>query len=84
MKGKRVKLRTNLPMTILKASKKDEIKIKSFCNIGLCGKCTIKHIEGKLSEPTKKEMKKLGAKRIKEGYRLACQAKFDDVIVIEV
>lgn len=84
MKGKRVKLRTNIPTTILKASKKDDIKIKSFCKIGLCGKCTIKHIEGNLSEPSKKEINKLGEKRIKEGYRLACQAKFDDVVVIEV
>ncbi len=43
MKGKRVKLRTNVPTTILKATKKEDVKISSFCNIGMCGKCTIKN-----------------------------------------
>jgi len=73
---------------LLKAAKEARIKIKDSCGgKGKCGKCIIKVASGNLTKPTKKEIKELGEKKIKEGYRLACQVEVvdnDTPVVIEV
>lgn len=70
--------------TLLKASKETRVKLKDSCGgEGKCGKCEVKVLSGKLSLPTKEELKILGLKKIEKGYRLACQAEIieGDVLV---
>lgn len=45
------------------------------CGGGLCGTCQIRIIDGcdHVSKPMKKELLRLGEKKLVEGYRLACQ-----------
>ncbi len=70
---------------VLKAAKNARIKINESCDgKGKCGKCVIKVIEGKLSEPTKEELKILGKEKINDGYRLACQTRILEDSVIEI
>ncbi|TYQ16476.1 UNVERIFIED_CONTAM: putative metal-binding protein [Acetivibrio alkalicellulosi] len=72
--------------TILDIAQKNKIKIKSPCDgKGKCGKCIVKVVDGKVSEPTKAEINTLGDKKIKKGYRLACEAilEGDGKIVID-
>ena len=70
---------------VLKAAKNAKVKINDSCEgKGKCGKCVIKVIEGKLSEPTKEELKVLGKEKIDDGYRLACQTRILEDSVIEI
>jgi uncharacterized 2Fe-2S/4Fe-4S cluster protein (DUF4445 family) len=51
--------------------------VGAFCGGGgTCGKCMIRVVETEvdLSPPTEREIKKIGAHAIKDGFRLACQA----------
>lgn len=72
--------------TLLKASKETRVKLKDSCGgDGKCGKCEVKVLSGKLSEPTKEELKTLGLKKIEKGYRLACQAEvLEGEVLVEV
>lgn len=47
-------------------------------------KCVIKVLSGKLSEPTKQELKVLGQEKIHKGYRLSCQTNILEDSVIEI
>lgn len=70
---------------VLKAAKNAGIKLDDSCDgKGKCGKCLVKLIEGKLSEPTKEEEKLLGDKKLKQGLRLACQAEIIEDAVFEI
>jgi len=70
---------------VLKAAKNANIKINNSCDgKGKCGKCVIKVLSGKLSEPTKQELKVLGPEKIDKGYRLSCQTQILDDSVIEI
>jgi ferredoxin len=61
--------------TILEVAEDMNIKIKASCGgKGKCGKCIVKVINGKVSEPTKNEKKLLKEKELEQGYRLACEA----------
>ncbi|WP_105615372.1 2Fe-2S iron-sulfur cluster-binding protein [Vallitalea okinawensis] len=84
MKGNVVTLTSNNRETILKIAKEQNIKIKSFCKRGICGRCLVKVIDGNVSRPTEKEIKKIGQSGIKEGYRLACQTQFSGRLKLEV
>lgn len=67
-----------------KAAKEAGIKIDYPCDgKGKCGKCTIKVLDGNLDAPTENEVKLLGPDKLKEGYRLACQARILEDSVIE-
>lgn len=69
----------------LKAAKNANVKINDSCDgKGKCGKCIIKVISGKLSEPTKQELKVLGEEKVEEGYRLSCQTQILEDSVIEI
>ncbi|MCH4886472.1 2Fe-2S iron-sulfur cluster binding domain-containing protein [Acidaminobacter sp. JC074] len=81
--SKKYELKSKETKTILKYAKENNIEIKSFCNIGVCGKCTVKVLEGQVSKPNARERRKLGEDRLKEGYRLACQTKFSKKVIIE-
>ncbi len=60
--------------TILDIAEDLNIKIKSPCNgKGKCGKCVVKVLSEKVSEPTKSEEDLLGKKNLAKGYRLACE-----------
>ena len=70
---------------VLKAAKNANIKINNSCDgKGKCGKCVIKIISGKLSNPTKQELKVLGQEKIDEGYRLSCQTQILEDSIIEI
>lgn len=69
--------------TVLEAAKVEHVKVKHLCKRGFCGKCTVKVIEGELSEPNEKEIKKLGKEKISEGFRLGCQATFTGTVKLE-
>lgn len=69
----------------LKAAKNANIKINNSCDgKGKCGKCVVKVLRGKLSEPTKQELKVLGQEKINKGYRLSCQTQILEDSVIEI
>jgi ferredoxin len=71
--------------TVLKAAKEAKLSIKSPCGgKGTCGKCIVKIVEGKVSEPTKAEIKLLGQQKIDEGYRLACEAVVVEDVSIKI
>lgn len=71
--------------TALQAAKEAKIKIEHSCDgKGKCGKCIVKIIEGEVSEPTKDEIKRLGEKKIEEGYRLACEVELQGDVTLEV
>ena len=70
---------------VIKAAKNANVKINNSCDgKGKCGKCVIKIISGKLSDPTKQEIKVLGQEKIDKGYRLSCQTQILENSVIEI
>ena len=72
------------PITILKDAKAESVKVKHLCNHGFCGRCTVKVLTSdSISEPTKREVAKLGEAKLKEGYRLGCQTTFSGTITFE-
>ncbi|WP_432401451.1 2Fe-2S iron-sulfur cluster-binding protein [Wukongibacter sp. M2B1] len=71
--------------TVLDVAKEAKLKVKAPCNgKGKCGKCIVRILEGKVSEPTKEEKKLLSEKKINKGYRLACEAIVEGDVVIEL
>lgn len=50
---------------------------------GTCGKCLVRIHSGNCL-PTAVELKKLGESRIRAGYRLACEARITEPLVVEV
>ncbi|MGI6467265.1 MAG: ASKHA domain-containing protein [Sphaerochaetaceae bacterium] len=65
--------------TILEVLRSNNIKIVAPCGgNGICGKCLIKVIDGRVSPPLAEEKKILGDERIREGYRLACRATLSE------
>ncbi|WP_430883840.1 2Fe-2S iron-sulfur cluster-binding protein [Fusibacter sp. JL216-2] len=69
--------------SLLQIAKKENIKIKSPCKgKGKCGKCLVKIISGTANPPTKNEIKGLSEKKLKEGYRYACEiTEMEDLVV---
>lgn len=63
--------------TILETAKKANCKIKAPCGKGKCGKCVVKVVEGKVSEPTKNERKFFSEEELAAGYRLACETSIE-------
>jgi len=58
---------------VLDVLQREGIEIESYCGgFGSCGKCLIKVLKGKVSQPTSQEIKHLKEK-ISQGFRLACQ-----------
>jgi len=62
---------------LLKSIGESGARIRSVCGgLGICGKCVVKVLKGRelLSPPTDAEKRWLG-KKLKEGFRLACQTR---------
>jgi len=76
-------IETKKGKTLLDIAQKENIKIKAPCDgKGKCGKCLVKVISGKANPPTKNELKILSEKKLKEGYRFACEiSEMDDLVV---
>lgn len=71
--------------TVLEAAKDSKLKIKAPCKgKGKCGKCVVRIIEGEVSKPTKAEKKLLSEKKIKKGYRLACETEIEGDAIISL
>ncbi len=71
--------------TVLEIARSSNLGIRSDCGgRGICGKCKIILIKGKLSELTNQERKILSAEEIRQNYRLACQSRLlaDSVVFI--
>jgi uncharacterized 2Fe-2S/4Fe-4S cluster protein (DUF4445 family) len=80
--GKRITIEKG--NTVLAAAMKGNIDISAICGgKGLCGKCIVELIEGKANPPTDHEKRRLGEK-ISKGFRLACQLKVYDNIVVNI
>jgi uncharacterized 2Fe-2S/4Fe-4S cluster protein (DUF4445 family) len=80
--GKRITIEKG--NTVLAAAMKGNIDISAICGgKGLCGKCIVELIEGKTNPPTDHEKRRLGEK-ISKGFRLACQLKVYDNIVVNI
>lgn len=64
-------------LTILEAAIARGVPIQYGCREGRCGRCRVfvTGLNGELSPPTEAEVKRLGKRRLKEGARLACQAR---------
>lgn len=72
-------------ITLYEASISAGIDIGSICGgRGICGKCKVRIVQGDFSPLTERERKYLSPEEIKQGYRLACQARIlsDDSKVI--
>ncbi|MCC6013288.1 MAG: ASKHA domain-containing protein [Candidatus Verstraetearchaeota archaeon] len=80
--GKRITIEEG--NTVLSAAIKGNIDISAICGgKGLCGKCIVEVIEGRTNPPTDHEKRRLGEK-ISKGFRLACQLKVHDNIVVNI
>ena len=61
-----------------------KVKVKTPCGcIGNCGRCYIKVIEGEL-KITSADQLWLSEEKLKQGYRLLCQAFTTEACVIEI
>lgn len=60
---------------LLRTSIRYEGSVPYKCGGGLCGTCKVRITQGQehLSRVMKKEIDRLGADKIEQGYRLACQ-----------
>lgn len=74
-----------LPGTILlEAAARAGLIIQTPCGgAGTCGKCRVKVVSGKCP-PTSTCQKVLGEEAVGQGYRLACQAKLQSDLVVEI
>lgn len=71
-------------MSLYEAAQSEHIKLKAPCKgKGKCGKCLVKVISGKASPPTDNELKLISEKKLKNGYRLACEIRDMDDLVVE-
>ena len=82
--GKRVMMQPGV--TVLEAAKKIGVGIRSECGgKGTCGKCKVVIKDNKaVSKLTEAEMKHLSKLEIDSGYRLACQTRIKQNIVVTV
>lgn len=68
-----LKISPNGQQNILECMRRIGVLPESPCNgNGLCGKCKVRIVSGKVSEPTLQEQKLLTQQELSEGVRLAC------------
>jgi len=79
-----LRIQTETDETVLGSLRRNGIALQSICGgLGICGKCVIRVVKGKLSSPSEQELKLLGGK-LSNGFRLACQAKVLEDTEIEI
>ncbi|MGE5414735.1 MAG: 2Fe-2S iron-sulfur cluster-binding protein, partial [Syntrophomonadaceae bacterium] len=72
--GRRVPIREG--ETLLEAAQSGGIELQAICSgEGTCGGCRVRPTEGRLTEPTEKELVLLAREERDDGVRLACQAR---------
>jgi uncharacterized 2Fe-2S/4Fe-4S cluster protein (DUF4445 family) len=72
-------------MTLLAAAQHAGVEIVAVCGgAGSCGKCRVRRITGDLSPPTPVERRTLSAAELADGYRLACQARPQGDVKIDI
>jgi uncharacterized 2Fe-2S/4Fe-4S cluster protein (DUF4445 family) len=72
--GQRLPCETGV--TILDASRAQGILLNATCGgDGLCGRCGVQVMQGKVSPPTRVELEEFDPEHIQQGWRLACQAR---------
>lgn len=66
----------NPGVSLIEAARRVGIRISSLCGgRGVCGKCKVKVIDGRVSEVTESEQRLISGDELMKGYRLACQLK---------
>jgi len=61
--------------SLLEIAQRGGIGLAAVCGgVGTCGRCVIQLMSGTLSPPREEERTRLGANRLAQGFRLACQA----------
>ena len=70
--------------TVFEAARRAGVEIPGVCGgLGLCGKCVVRVLRGKVSPPSRRELKLLG-RRVRAGFRLSCQARILGDVEVEV
>ncbi|WP_047154205.1 2Fe-2S iron-sulfur cluster-binding protein [Aneurinibacillus tyrosinisolvens] len=77
-------LQVNKESNLLRMSIRYEGEIPYKCGGGICGTCVVKVERGAgvLTDPSRKEIQKLGEELLSQGYRLACQTFVNGDIAI--
>uniref|UniRef100_A0A7C3J3V1 DUF4445 domain-containing protein n=1 Tax=Candidatus Methanomethylicus mesodigestus TaxID=1867258 RepID=A0A7C3J3V1_9CREN len=71
--------------TLMTAAMNADVDLANICGgKGYCGKCQVELIEGKLSDLTVMEQKRISPEKIAKGFRLACQAKVLGNVTVKV
>ena len=72
----RLSAEVSLDTSLLEAARQAGIPLESRCGAkGKCGMCRVVLQDGSLTEPTEPERKLLSAAELKNGFRLACEAR---------
>lgn len=77
VKGKTKRFECPAEANLLGAALKQKVRIDHICRVGLCGTCQVEVLEGgaSLSPPTDRESLLLDVQPLRDGVRLACQAR---------
>ena len=71
--------------TILDAARQAGVALAADCGgNGTCGRCRIRVMSGRLTAPTEREVRRLGQKRLEQGWRFACQSKVQSDVKVSV
>ncbi len=75
------------PKTVLEAALEELVEIRHNCGgLGMCTTCRVQVLEGgqALDPPNEAELYRLGAHRLAQGWRLACQTVVRDDLTIRL
>jgi 2Fe-2S ferredoxin len=75
------------PKSVLEAALEELVDIRHNCGgLGMCTTCRVRIIEGgeRLDPPNEAELHRLGAHRLAQGWRLACQAIMREDLTIRL
>jgi uncharacterized 2Fe-2S/4Fe-4S cluster protein (DUF4445 family) len=75
----------NSKLILLEAARSLGVDINSICGgVGACGKCIVKITGGTLPQPNDIEMRFIDDERLKHGFRLACQLRIEDDLMVSI
>jgi len=81
--GRRVEAREG--ETVLQVAQQGRIGLAALCGgAGTCGRCLVQVMSGAMSPVTEDERERVSEKRLSEGFRLACQARVQSDLKIDV
>lgn len=79
------RLEVEAGVTVLAAAQSAGVELVALCGgQGACGSCRVRLIKGLLSEPGEAERKAIGEQDISDGYRLACRARIESDVTIDI